>query len=79
MNDLMKNIWVWVGIVIVELILIVVVRNYQKKPVDPLRPRLIPLNFVFLALVIITFATMAHCVSIYTGVPVKPKSKMGIR
>jgi hypothetical protein len=71
-----QSLWISVAVFIVELALIFLCRHYQKKPVDPLRPRLIPLNLVFLALVIIAFATLAHIVSLVTGTQVKPRNKM---
>lgn len=73
-----QALWISVALLVVELAALVYVRRLQKRPVDPLRPRLLPLNFIFLGLVIITFATMAHIVSILTGVQVKPRSKRGL-
>ncbi|MBM3513100.1 MAG: hypothetical protein FJX59_05225 [Alphaproteobacteria bacterium] len=55
--------------------------KYSKRPIDPLRPRLIPNSvntFLFLVLVIVSFAIMAHIVSLVTGVQLQPKRKRGL-
>lgn len=79
MNLQNQSLWLSVALLVVELIALAYIRHLQKKPLDPLRPRLVPLNAVFLILVIVAFATLAHVVSILSGVQVKPRSKMGIR
>jgi hypothetical protein len=73
-----QALWISVGLLVIELAAIVYVRHLQKKPIDPLRPRLIPLNFIFLTLVIAAFATMAHILSILTGVQVAPRRRRGL-
>lgn len=79
MNNLWGNVWFWVVVLVVELAALALLRQRMKKPRIPGQTRWVPLNFIFLMLVMVTFATMAHILSIATGTPIKARSKMGIR
>ncbi len=51
----------------------------SKKPVDPLKPRLIPYALIMVILSAIILATLAHMVSVVTGEQVQPRRPKGMR
>ncbi len=51
----------------------------SKKPVDPLKPRLIPYALVMVILAAVMLATLAHIVSLVTGSQVQPRRPKGMR
>ena len=61
----------------VALFLVCLVR--VRKPVDPLRPRLIPYNVVMIFLTVAIFATLAHVISLLTGHQLEPRRGKGMR
>jgi hypothetical protein len=76
----MSELVLSIGLLVVELLLILALRRYQRRPVDMRKPRLVPSSLVTLAmmtLVIVSLATAAHIVSLLTGVQLKPRRKMG--
>ena len=50
-----------------------------RRPVDPLRPRLIPYNVIMILLTVAIFATLAHVISLMTGNQLMPRRGKGMR
>ena len=50
-----------------------------RRPIDPLRPRLIPYNLIMILLAVAIFATLAHIVSLVTGQQLMPRRGKGMR
>jgi len=49
----------------------------DRKPVNPAKPRLLPYRLIMLIMLIISLATLAHAIALWTGQPVVPRRKMG--
>lgn len=67
-----------IGLLVVELVLLGICIWQDRKPADPMKPRLLPYRLMMLVLVVIGLATAAHIVALLTGNPVMPRRKMGI-
>jgi hypothetical protein len=63
----------------VEVALFVVCLMQARKPVDPLRPRLLPYNVIMILLAVAIFATLAHVISLLTGQQLAPRRGKGMR
>ncbi|MGE4065105.1 MAG: hypothetical protein AB7E79_17200 [Rhodospirillaceae bacterium] len=50
-----------------------------RKPVDPLRPRIVPYNLIMIFLAVAIFATLAHAISLVTGHQLTPRRGKGMR
>ncbi len=50
-----------------------------RRPIDPLKPRLIPYNIIMIFLAIAIFATAAHVISLLTGQQLAPRRPKGMR
>lgn len=61
-----------------EALLIVWCIRDQKKPADPLKPRLVPTKWILPVLVIAFLATLAHVVTLLTGQQVQPRRMKGM-
>lgn len=61
-----------------ELILFALCYLQDRKPINPAKPRLLPYKLIMLVLIVVFLATTAHIISMLTGQPVKPRSKMGM-
>ncbi len=61
----------------VGLFLVCVVR--ARRPIDPLRPRLLPYNVIMIFLAVAIFATLAHVISLLTGHQLMPRRGKGMR
>ena len=61
-----------------ELVLFLLCFVQDKKPINPAKPKLVPYKLIMLILIVLFLATMAHIISMLTGQPVKPRSKMGM-
>lgn len=66
-------------ILLVEIALVLFCYIQTKKPVDPLKPRLIPYPLLMIVLVAAILATVAHIVSLLTGQQVQPRRPKGMR
>ena len=67
-----------IGLFVVELLLLGICIWQERKPVDLLKPRLLPYRLFMLILVVMSLATAAHIVALVTGNPVMPRRKMGM-
>ena len=61
-----------------ELALFALCYMRDRKPINLAKPKLVPYKLIMLILIVILLATMAHIISMLTGQPVKPRSKMGM-
>ncbi|MCB2108306.1 MAG: hypothetical protein KDE14_11425 [Rhodobacteraceae bacterium] len=68
-----------VGLLVVEVVLILLCRQWAKKPIDPLKPRLVNPTIVLFLLAVAFLATAAHVVSLITGVQLKPRRMKGMQ
>ncbi len=51
----------------------------SRRPIDPLKPRLIPYNIIMIFLAVAIFATAAHVISLLTGQQLMPRQRKGMR
>jgi hypothetical protein len=70
---------VTVIILLIEIALVIFCYIQSKKPVDPLKPRLLPYALLMVVLVAAILATVAHLVSLLTGQQVQPRRPKGMR
>lgn len=63
----------------VEIGLFLVCLVRARRPIDPLRPRLLPYNVIMIFLAVAIFATLAHVISLLTGHQLMPRRGKGIR
>ncbi len=68
-----------IGVLILELVLFGLCVLQARKPVDPLRPRLLPYNVIMILLAVAILATAAHIITLWTGHQLMPRQKRGIR
>jgi heme/copper-type cytochrome/quinol oxidase subunit 2 len=66
-------------VLLVELALFAFCYFQSKKPVDPLKPRIIPYALIMVVLAAAILATLAHIVSVVTGQQVEPRRPKGMR
>ena len=76
---LTADLIITVIILLVEFVLFGICYIQSKKPVDPLKPRIIPYALVMIILAAAILATAAHIVSILTGEQVQPRRPKGMR
>lgn len=50
-----------------------------RRPIDPLRPRLINYNLILILLAVAIMATLAHVISLLTGHQLAPRRGKGMR
>lgn len=50
-----------------------------RRPIDPLRPRLINYNLILILLAVVIMATLAHIVSLISGQQLMPRRSKGMR
>ena len=72
------NLNITLAIMAVEIALFVICYIQDRKPVNLAKPKLLPYKLIMMLLIVIFLATAAHVISLLTGQPVKPRSKMGI-
>lgn len=63
-------------LLVAEIALIIFCRLQLKKPVDPLKPRLVPYGAIMMFTTLAIFVTIAHSISLVTGEQLKPRNKM---
>lgn len=51
----------------------------SRRPIDPLKPRLIPYNIIMIFLAVAIFATIAHVISLLSGQQLMPRQRKGMR
>jgi hypothetical protein len=51
----------------------------SRRPIDPLKPRLVPYNIIMIFLAVAIFATAAHVISLLTGQQLMPRQRKGMR
>ena len=65
-------------LLVIQLILLGLSIWQDRKPVNPLKPRLLPYRLISLILVVMILATLAHLVALITGNPVmRRRGKFG--
>ncbi len=69
---------VTLGLLVAELVLFGFCYWQDRKPINPMKPRLLPYRLVMMTLIVLFLATLAHAVALITGTPVKPRGKMGM-
>lgn len=62
-----------------EIVLFVLCLRQARKPIDPLRPRLLPYNLIMILLAVAVMATLAHIISLMTGQQLMPRRGKGMR
>jgi len=67
-----------IGLFVVELVLLAICIWQDRRPADPMKPRLLPYRLLMLIILVIGLATAAHIVALLTGNPVMPRRKMGM-
>lgn len=68
-----------IAVLAAEVALFVVCLMRVRKPVDPLRPRLLPYNLIMILLAVAIMATIAHIISLSTGQQLMPRRGKGMR
>lgn len=63
-------------LLVAEIAVLVICRVQLKKPIDPLKPRMIPYGIIMLFVTLGIFVTAAHTISLVTGEQLKPRNKM---
>lgn len=74
-----SNLTITLIILAAEIALFIVCLIRIRRPVDPLRPRLIPYNVIMILLTVAIFATLAHVISLMTGSQLMPRRGKGMR
>ncbi|MCA0199467.1 MAG: hypothetical protein LCH56_01350 [Proteobacteria bacterium] len=73
------QLWMTVGILVVEIALFLACLVQVRKPIDPLKPRMLPYNIIMIFLTVAIFATVAHIISLLTGHQLAPRRGKGMR
>jgi hypothetical protein len=68
-----------IAVLAAEVVLFLVCLVQVRKPIDPLKPRLLPYNIIMILLTVAIFATIAHIVSLLTGHQLAPRRSKGMR
>jgi len=75
----MTSLQITIAVLVVEIALFGLCVRAARRPIDPLRPRLIPYNVIMLALFVAILATTAHVISLMTGNQLMPRRGKGMR
>ena len=75
----MTSLQVTIAVLVVEIALFVLCVLAARRPIDPLRPRLIPYNVIMIILFVAMLATTAHIISLMTGHQLMPRRGKGMR
>ena len=63
-----------VGVLLLEFAILARCYVMAKRPANPARPRRIPYGAIMGLVMVLTFATAAHVISLGTGNPVVPRT-----
>ncbi len=63
-------------LLVAEIVVLYFCRLQLKRPVDPLKPRMLPYGAIMIFVTLGIFVTLAHSISIVTGEQLKPRNKM---
>ncbi|MGE3477267.1 MAG: hypothetical protein AB7H70_15800 [Rhodospirillaceae bacterium] len=74
-----EQLWITAAFLIVEIALFLVCLIQVRKPIDPLKPRMLPYNIIMIFLTVAIFATTAHIISLVTGHQLAPRRGKGMR
>ncbi|MGE3335106.1 MAG: hypothetical protein AB7I36_15790 [Rhodospirillaceae bacterium] len=74
-----NDLWLTVAALAAEIVLFLFCLVQVRKPIDPLKPRLLPYNVIMIFLTVAIFATIAHIVSLLTGHQLAPRRGKGMR
>jgi hypothetical protein len=74
-----SSLGITIGVLVLEVALFAFCIYQARKPIDPLRPRLLPYNVIMIFLAVAIFATAAHIVTLMTGQQLMPRQRKGIR
>ena len=75
----MTSLQITIAVLVVEIALFVLCVLAARRPIDPLRPRLIPYNVIMIMLFVAMLATTAHIISLMTGHQLMPRRGKGMR
>ena len=75
----MTSLQITIAVLVAEIALFVLCILAARRPIDPLRPRLIPYNVIMILLFVAMLATLAHIISLATGQQLMPRQRKGIR
>lgn len=75
----MTSLQITIAVLVAELALFVLCVLAARRPIDPLRPRLMPYNAIMLVLFVAILATTAHIISLLTGHQLMPRRGKGMR
>ena len=75
----MTSLQITISALVVEITLFVLCVLAARRPIDALRPRMIPYNFIMIALFVAMLATTAHIISLMTGNQLMPRRGKGMR
>ena len=64
------------ALLVVQVALLLFCRVQLKKPVDPLKPRMLPYGAIMIFATLGIFVTLAHSISLMTGEQLQPRNKM---
>jgi hypothetical protein len=62
-----------------EIGLLLLCRRQLKRPVNPMKPKLLPYGALMIFLALGIFVTLAHTISLVTGVTLAPKTSKMMR
>ena len=63
-------------LLVAEVVVLYICRRQLRKPIDPLKPRMVPYGAIMIFVTLGIFVTIAHSISLVTGEQVKPRNKM---
>ncbi len=66
------------GVMAATVVLFVICYIQDRKPVNVAKPRMLPYRLIMMVLIVAFLAIAAHVISLLTGQPVKPRSKIGM-
>ncbi len=72
------SLTITIGLLVGQLAFLLFCLVQARKPIDPLKPKLLPYRLLILVLVVTSLATIAHLMAVVTGTPVVPRRKMGM-
>lgn len=73
------QLWYTCAFLAVEIGLFLACLIQVRKPIDPLKPRMLPYNIIMIFLTVAIFATIAHIISLLTGHQLMPRRGKGMR
>ena len=75
----MTSLQITIAVLVVEIALFALCVLAARRPIDPLRPRLMPYTLIMILLFVAIRATTAHIISLMTGHQLMPRRGKGMR